>query len=64
MANRTKAAEERLERLDKEMDEAERKMQKAIQDYADKRVPWALAAIQLSRAIDEDKAEEEGGMLG
>jgi len=57
--SRTKQAEERLEALDKEMQEAERKMQNAISDYADKRVAWAIGAIQLSRALDEDGEEQK-----
>lgn len=59
MANRTKVAEERLERLDNELNEADAKMRRAISDYADAKVAWALQVVQLSKAIEEDDAEAE-----
>lgn len=59
MANRTKQAEERLERLDAEMNEADHNVRRAITKYADARVAWAFQVVQVSKAMDEDRAEAE-----
>ncbi len=59
MQTRTQAAEARLERLDAQLQEAERKMKKAIADYGDARVAWAFQVVRVSEVMKQEEQEAE-----